>query len=193
MTEKRELDEAGAADRRHSPHVQRDPRLVRHPALVPGRVEDHVDRHVLHARAPSRPRSPPSPASRRRPGSRGPSASCRWRRCGRRRSRPGRSGRARRCRTGSPGRRRSSAPRRCRRSGGRARPAGCAEPSRPRGVRAAASSGFASVTDLGLSVRRLIQECRLTRTASPSSAGPRRAYRPPRACCRGRTTRGRWR
>src|SRR5215211_3019897 len=34
--------DSSAVRRGRSPHVERDPRLVGHAALVPGRVEDHV-------------------------------------------------------------------------------------------------------------------------------------------------------
>ncbi len=47
--------------------------------LVPRRIEHHGDLHLGDALRPWRRHSPPSPASRRPPGSPARSASCRWR------------------------------------------------------------------------------------------------------------------
>ena len=106
------------------PHVHGDAGLFRHAAVVPRRIEDDGGAGSSSRPARRTRHSPPSPACRPPPGSREPSTSSRWPRCGRRRCRPCRSGPAHRCRPGFPGRRRSSAPRRCRRSCVPARPAG---------------------------------------------------------------------
>ena len=168
--------ETGLAGGARSPHIQRDAGLVGHAALVPRRIEHHVDLGARDARNAARPRSRPSPASRPRPGSPAPSGSCRWRRSGCRRCRSCRSARVRRCRPGFRGRRRSSAPPRCRRSAGRALRAGSPSRSdRPAGSAGALGRRGSRSSDMATSFRRTaLRPC--SRASARASTSARVLY-----------------